>query len=171
MKKYVTTIIPVAIICTLLFCTSRSDAFYANQDLPRDTMKFYSVSTFSSRVNNRVKYEVDGRRVNKKEYDKYHVPNSKIDACIPCYAKWYSKNDHLLYEGDMYTDCPVGYWKEYYPNGKVKVEGNFKGDPTNRYDTAHTKEWCNIRDGKWMYFSQSGKIDSVVHYLDGKRVK
>jgi antitoxin component YwqK of YwqJK toxin-antitoxin module len=135
-----------------------------------DTMKLYSVSTESYSRNGKTTYKVNGVRVKKQEYDKYHDPLADIGNCKPCYVKTYSKSNELLYEGDQYTDCPVGYWKEYYSAGKVKLEGHYKSDSTGVWDERNSGMWCAIKHGKWTYYNRSSGVDSVVNYIDGKRI-
>jgi antitoxin component YwqK of YwqJK toxin-antitoxin module len=45
------------------------------------------------------------------------------------------------------------YYKEFYENGKIKIEGAIKNDK---------------REGIWTYFYENGNIWSVGNYVDGK---
>jgi antitoxin component YwqK of YwqJK toxin-antitoxin module len=47
-----------------------------------------------------------------------------------------------------------GYWKNYYKNGLLKIEGNRKN---------------YVLDSIWNFYSDNGKITKAVNYLDGKK--
>jgi antitoxin component YwqK of YwqJK toxin-antitoxin module len=47
-----------------------------------------------------------------------------------------------------------GYWKNYYKNGKLKIEGNRKNFQL---------------DSVWKFYSEKGKITKSVNYLEGKK--
>ncbi len=136
-----------------------------------DTVKWYAVTGESTNMRGRAKYKLNGIPVKKKTYDKYTITTAEVMACHPCYVRTFSKDEKLLHEGDQVTDCPVGYWKEYYSTGKVKVEGHYKPDPTGVYPDSTVNKWCAIRHGKWTYFNKNGSVDSVVNYVDNVRVK
>ena len=58
---------------------------------------------------------------------------------------YYIQNTDTLYSG---------YWKKYYPNGEVEVEGNFKEGK---------------KDGYWFYYYDDGSKQRELDYKDGKR--
>lgn len=162
----------VAAAFALAYSTSvRSASIKIAQAPSYDTIKFYAVSTYSETKNGRTKYQVDGRPASKKKYDKYANNFEEFKNCKPCYMRTYSKDGTLLSEGDQYTDCAVGKWKEYYSSGKVKVEGQCKTDSTGLWDENSSGNWCGIREGKWTYYGKNGSIDSVVNYVNNVRVK
>lgn len=151
---------------------SRDNSSLLLPDRDIDTVKWYSASSESWEDNKgREKYKVNGVLVNKETYDKYTITSDQIYACHPCYVKTVTTNEKLLFEGDQVTDCPVGYWKEYYDNGSVKVEGHYKPDSTGVYDLKKSADWCAIRHGKWTYYNKNGSVDSVVNYMENVRVK
>lgn len=47
-----------------------------------------------------------------------------------------------------------GYWKNYYKNGQVKIEGNRKNFQL---------------DSVWKFYTEKGKITKSVNYLEGKK--
>jgi hypothetical protein len=136
-----------------------------------DTIKFYSVSTSAETRNGNTIYKVNGAVVTKAEYDKYHAAYEQMGNCKPCYMRTYSMDEKLLNEGDRYTDCIVGKWKEYYPDGNLKVEGQYKTDETGKWKSSKSEKWCSVKHGKWTYYAPGGTIDSVVNYADNVRVK
>ncbi len=137
----------------------------------RDTIKFYAVALHSETRNGITTYQVNGLPASKTEYDKYKRGYEEIGTCKPCYIRTYSINDSIMYEGDQFTDCPVGYWKEYYNTGEVKVEGQYKTDETGKWNSKKSDKWCGVKHGKWTYYGQSGTVDSVVHYVNNTRVR
>lgn len=175
MKTFTSLIFAVslAIVCTAMSLARKSESILVASP-PKgsiDTVKWYSVSTECSTVKGKTTYKVDGVRVSKETYDKYKLTSDDIYACHPCYVRTVSKKEHVYYEGDQVTDCPVGYWKEYYDNGNIKVEGHYKPDSTGVYDLKKSAEWCAIRDGKWTYYGKDGEVDSVVNYVNNVRIK
>lgn len=143
------------------------------QNTKYDTITYYLVHKEHYRTNNKKEvYKVNGHVVSKSTYDKYPKDALAVFECKPCYAKVFGKDGKPIHEGHMYTDCPVGYWKAFYPGtSRVKLEGNFRRDSTGKFDTIQSENWCGIHHGTWTYYNQAGKVDSVVNYIDGKRVK
>jgi|TARA_R100000781_G_scaffold105899_1_gene69766 antitoxin component YwqK of YwqJK toxin-antitoxin module len=48
------------------------------------------------------------------------------------------------------------YVVEYYMNGEIKISG-YKVN--------------NFKHGDWLYYRENGKIDKIVRYSNGKKVK
>ena len=48
-----------------------------------------------------------------------------------------------------------GYWKNYYKNGQIKIEGNRKNF---------------LLDSIWKFYTEKGKITKAVNYLEGKKM-
>ena len=64
------------------------------------------------------------------------------------------KNGKIIAEGIL-TDSgkKQGLWKEYYENGSLKSEGNYKDDK---------------KTGKWKYYYKNGQLEETGEYVDGK---
>jgi antitoxin component YwqK of YwqJK toxin-antitoxin module len=137
---------------------------------PGDTVKFYAVSLTSETRDGKTTYQVDNKQVSKAEYDKYHAAYKNLANCKPCYMRTYTKEEVLLNEGDRYTDCQVGTWKEFYPDGQIKVLGQFRADSTGKWKEKKSDKWCSIREGEWTYYNATGAIDSAVHYVNNVRL-
>lgn len=165
-------VISLVIVVTFILMISEQSFGYRNfQQKPADTITYYQVWRQHYKSGKKDVYKVDGHVVSKRTYDKYPMDDSAIFKCKPCYLKVYGKDMKIKYEGDMYTDCPIGSWTEYHLNGKPKVTGNFFRDSTINYDTVRSARWCSVRHGEWRYYNQAGKIDSIVHYVNGVRTK
>lgn len=147
------------------------DVYNAQATAARDTIKHYSVQLSAQTRDGVTTYKVNGQPATKAEYDKYSGNFEQFKTCTPCYMRTYSIDEKLLNEGDRYTDCCVGYWKKYYPNGNVKEEGHYKPDETGKWNMKKTKKWCSIKHGKWSYYSETGVLDSTVVYRNNVRVQ
>jgi hypothetical protein len=80
------------------------------------------------------------------------------------YVKCFHKtNDYLIYEALQNGFCAQGPFKEYYPNGNIKRQGNFItfSNPKNINDS------CNRFDGKWEFFNQSGQLIRTEYWDKG----
>lgn len=49
-----------------------------------------------------------------------------------------------------------GECKKYYPNGKLAYEGLYS---------------CGSKEGKWIYYYNTGKIKAIQYYKEGKLLK
>ncbi len=102
--------------------------------------------------------------------------NSKSDAfkvivsCRPCILLKYDSADRLIQKSIQYTDCPVGYFIKYFPNGKVKLVGHYKEIKTTNWDNIFDKGYCRP-DGAWTYFNENGKELYSEYWKDGNFVK
>ncbi|MBI3512375.1 MAG: hypothetical protein HY064_17065 [Bacteroidetes bacterium] len=156
--------------------TDSSVAIYSSLD----TLKYYDVELVSGPGKScheldfrlkKIKYWVDCKEVSEKEYMKYYVPNDQLGDCKPCYLETLDKNDHLLTAGVQYTDCPVGDWFEYYPDGKIKVNGHYKENLTGNWDDLYARGYCAIKNGTWTYYAEDGSVTKKEIYKDGVLVQ
>lgn len=167
--------IRVFIICSLMFsnltnlCAQIDDVNTVYKDL--EVVKFYSVSMSSSRDGGRSTYTVNNKRVSKSVYDKYHDTWDDMSSCCPCILKSYDENDVLLSEAVSCTDCAVGYYKEFYPNGRLKLQGQFKENPTDDWDDIYRRGYCSVMDGKWFFYNGRGEIDYIELWDEGEFIK
>jgi hypothetical protein len=115
-------------------------------------------------------YKINGKEVDKATYEKYHDTWGTIETCKPCIVLAYDYNDKLLHKGIQYMDCPVGYWIEYFPNGKVKLIGHFKENEAGNWENAYERGFCR-EDGVWTYFNETGKQLFSEYWKDGQFIK
>ena len=88
------------------------------------------------------------------------------------------------YEGTFKDDIPIGEFKYYFKNGKIKAKMFFKENGNVSYTTIFHEEETNkpIASGKyvnkqkdsiWNYWGPSGRISMIETYkqgvLDGKK--
>jgi antitoxin component YwqK of YwqJK toxin-antitoxin module len=126
-----------------------------NKILP--VKKFYSVSLGYDQIGEKYTYRLNDKEVSKAVYDKYNTVWMNIDKCRPCVLESYDENDILLTKGVQFTDAQQGFWIEYYPNGKVKLVGNFKG--------------LSKKHGTWTYFDDAGTVTKIEIYRNDKLIR
>lgn len=167
MRKHILTIIFLTIAIGLAYGQSDSTTVY--KDL--ETKKFYSVGLLSETTNGKETYEVNGKKVSKSTYDKYESTWKNMETCCPCILKSYDEQNVLLSEAVSCTDCGVGVFKEFYPNGKIKLSGRYKENPTGNWDDISARGFCSVPDGQWVYFNERGETLYSEFWKDGEFVK
>lgn len=135
------------------------------------TEKYYEVGLIYRSDNGQRKYEVNGKEVNKSTYRKYEKTWENMDNCCPCILKSYDENDILISEAVSCTDCYVGYFKEFYSNGQVKISGRYKENPTDNWDDIWNRGYCSVPDGQWIYYNEKGAILYSEYWKDGEFIK
>ncbi len=114
---------------------------------------------------------VYGKLELKEVYSKSPSFFDDIQSCTPCIIKYYQKPYVLKYEAIQYGDCFTGFYKEYYPDGSIKVKGQFKENRSNNWDNIFHRGYCNVPDGKWLYFNDKGQIKSIEIWNKGNFVE
>lgn len=135
------------------------------------TKNFYSVSLSSQTINNKGIFEVNGKKVDKETYNKYLSTWKNMEKCCPCILKSYNENDILLRESVSCTDCGVGWFKEFYPNGNVKLIGFYKENPTGKWKNIWNRGYCSVKNNQWTYFKENGDTLYSEYWNNGKFVK
>ena len=145
--------------------SERSGQDYQYSDL--DTITFYAVSIEYRRSRWPFRYSVDSWPASKKTYSKYNKAYVALAACRPCYVRTYNRNGVLIREGEQYTDCSVGTWVEYHPNGKKRVEGLFRRNQTADWTDIWNRGLCNTKEGVWTYYDVNGIVLERKEYVNG----
>jgi antitoxin component YwqK of YwqJK toxin-antitoxin module len=117
------------------------------------------------------RYYVNENEVRKIVYDSYKKLRDNIEKCTPCYLKSYDEDDNLITESAQFTDCPIGKWIEYYKNGVVKEQGQFKENHTGDWSNIYGRGFCNVQVGLWKYFDEKGKLFKIELYKDGVLIR
>lgn len=68
------------------------------------------------------------------------------------YWKTYYPSGRLLREGNYAHGKLSGYWKFYYQNGLIQEEGNYQN---------------NVKSGNWIYYHNNGQVASEGNYANG----
>ena len=134
------------------------------------TRKFYSLGYSTQSKDNITTYKINEKEVDKTTYDKYHDTWRNMETCKPCILLTYDYNDKILHKGIQYTDCPVGFWIEYFPNGKVKIIGHYKENESGNWENAYDRGFCR-EDGVWTYFNEVGNKLYSEYWKDGQFIK
>ncbi len=91
---------------------------------------------------------------------------------------YYANSYQLISEGNYQNGTPSGYWKIYYPNGKMMREGNFSNGKLSGYwkfyyNNGNLSEegnyQNNVRSGTWKSYYNNGKLSSEGNYNNGNR--
>ncbi len=164
MRKTIVTIILLKFLMGQTFGQVDSVSIYKNLKIK----KVYTVD-LSSFGDGR--YEVNGKPVSKKTYEKYASYRDDFSSCCPCILRYYDENDLLIREAVSCTDCGVGSFKEYYPNGQVRVSGQYKENPTGNWDSIYYLGYCNVQVGQWHYFNEKGELLYSEFWDNGNFIK
>ncbi|HZH68694.1 MAG TPA: hypothetical protein VFD65_05790 [Chitinophagales bacterium] len=135
-----------------------------------DTISTYDVNLSSSMTTNGRIYFANGKAISKAKYEFYKSNWERVQRCQPCEVSTYNENHELKHIAIQYGDCFVGPFKEFYTNGKVKVEGNFKSITNNDWSSLRLRGLCSTREGEWKHYSPEGKLETIEQYEHGKVV-
>jgi antitoxin component YwqK of YwqJK toxin-antitoxin module len=166
MRHYIIILISITVA---LNSFGQSDNSSIYKDLQK--RKFYSVDLFYQTINGKVTYELNGKKISKTTYNKYESTAKNMETCCPCILEVYNENDVLICEAVCCTDCRVGYYKEFYANGFVKLHGHYKENPTENWENIWHRRYCSIPDGQWTYFNEDGDTLYSEFWNDGEFVK
>ena len=159
----------IFVITNFLSLHAQEDSDSVYKDL--EIRKFYSVGTSSSTNGSQTTYKVNGKTVSAAIYNKYESTWDNMSNCCPCILKSYDENDILLTEAVSCTDCGVGYYKKFYPNGNLKLKGNFKENPTKDWNDIYKRGYCSVQDGKWLHYNDKGQITYIEIWDEGEFIE
>lgn len=131
------------------------------------TLKSYSVNLYENTRGHEVIYFVNDKEVPAKVYYKYEKGLQNMADCCPCLLQSYDEYDTLISEAVSCTDCGVGRFKEFHRNGKVKLSGQFKENPTGNWDGIWDRGYCNVKDGEWNYYNEQGILLYSEYWKEG----
>ncbi len=132
-----------------------------------DTLETHYHNLSWQSTNGKFTYYQNGKKISKRKYDDLSSTTIDLNDCKPCYLITYDGNK-LIYEGDFYSDCGVGLYIDYYPNGNVKTKGQYKKNTKNNWDENKVSEWCSIKNGLWLYYNTTGNLLRSEQYENGK---
>jgi len=155
----------IAFLFVLLYCQSvHAQQHIGYIDPQYDSLKSYDVFLESLDKGFYTEYKVNGKVVTREYYNKYNLQWNSMGACKPCYLYTFDEQDHLLHVAFQYKDCIVGIYREYFPEGGIKVIGQFKENTTGDWDHLFERQLCNVRIGRWQYFNMEGKLFLIESY-------
>ncbi|RTQ46309.1 hypothetical protein EJV47_22555 [Hymenobacter gummosus] len=162
-------IVFASLLLTIQDAVSQSASTSSYKNLA--TKKFFSGSSSKKPDGIGFSYFIDGKRVDKITYDSFQSSRRNIDNCCPCILQMYNSDGRLVNEGVRCTDAPVGWWKTYHPNGKLKESGQYKENDSGNWDNLCERGYCSVKVGRWTYFDEQGNQLYVEDWKDGAFVK
>ncbi len=148
---------------------SQNDSVSSYKNL--ETKKYYSATFRMSKINGKEVYTLNDKLVDKETYLKFKDTFENMVNCKPCILQTYDENDILLREGITYTDAQVGYFKEYYSNGQIKLRGFYKENTTGNWDNICSRNLCNIPIGTWTYYDEKGEVLYTEKWENGQFIE
>lgn len=132
-----------------------------------DTIVTYDVNLDAGMTTLGKQYRANGQVISKEKYDMYKLHWENSLKCAPCILKTLDASGHPKSEAYSYMDCFIGYYKEFYPDGKIKVEGQFLNFETSSDRSQYENRKCNIRTGQWIYYGANGNKELIENYENG----
>lgn len=142
-------------------------------------------------------YDEQGREIpektdidyGKKTYDKYgNLQKETFDSELVGVHYWVNPkwkqnvqentNKKPANGGSFKNGKRDGFWREYYDNGKLKLEGNYvvgerDGLWKEYHNSGHLKMEGTYKDGKqdglWKEYNYDGELQSEIGYKNGKK--
>lgn len=161
----------------LLFCQlsmfAQTEPASSSDELERvETFLPGSTITLSK---SRDQFFVNDKEVNESEFNWYRTAFS--NKCCPCIYEYYDERYKLVAETVACKECrecrecQVGWYKEYYRNGKLKISGQYKENPTENWKDMIERGFCSVKDGEWLYYSKSGKLKFREVWKEGELIE
>ncbi len=135
-----------------------------------ETKKFYLVSLSSETRDEISTYKVNNKKVSEATYNKYRKEWENIMDCCPCILQYFDIKENLIYESVACSECEVGWFKEYYKNGKIKSIKLYKENPTNNWENIFERGLCSVPNGQWVYLNKRGDTIYSEYWDNGEFV-
>lgn len=155
--------------------SQKADTFYFTQNAAKnnvkqklDTLRTYDVFLEERPTPFGKAYMCNGAEVTKQKYLEYKQFWNASGACKPCLLYTFDDKNQLKHIAYQYEDCLCGSYVEYYPDGTVKVEGQFKSNPTKDWQNLKGRDLCNIREGLWTYYLPNAVVEKTEKYENGR---
>jgi len=163
------------LILLLLFSFSSKAQVTSEQNL--DTIRWYNLILAEGTSNGKKVYTANEVIVDSARYAYLYKQwgRNVIRKCRPCYLLELDEKDKTIMEGKFYLNMPIGIYRDYYKNGKLKSSGNYK----NVYPLTHNDfkmgmpciGKCTVKEGEWKYFNDKGKLTKTEKFKEGQLVK
>jgi|GEM_PF-5137842 len=136
-----------------------------------DSISTYDVNLSDYMTTNGRVYLANGKAISKEQHQFYKDNWAKTQECQPCMVYTYTENKVLKHIALQYGDCLLGAYKEFHPDGKVKIEGTFKENTSaTDWSNLRMRGLCSVRHGQWTYYNTSGKVEAIEQYENGKLI-
>lgn len=150
--KYTTLTFILTISIAQSFAQSIIETTYQNLS----TKKIYATNLSIQTQNGALNFSVNGRNISKYLFDKYSSTWNDLDSCCPCILQLYDENEVLFQEMISCDGYEVGWIKEYYQNGKIRLTGQYQENQSGNWEHILETGKCCVREGKWTYFNTKG---------------
>ena len=123
----------------------------------------------------RGRYFVNRKEVTEAEYNWYRAAFD--NDCCPCIYEYFDERYQLQAEAVVCKECvecrecQVGWYKEYYLSGKLKISGQYKENPTDNWENLLERGYCSVRHGEWLYYNKRGKLKFTEVWEDGNLIE
>lgn len=94
----------------------------------------------------------------EKYYENYKAVSKYMDREKFFWIKLYDTEDNLLYEGLKYSDCTLGPFICYHPNGKIRMKGEYSGAKKNSKGKYIMQKCSGKETGTWEYYDENGAL-------------
>ena len=139
-----------------------------------DTIKVYNVHCSYSEGNSHTSWGGNWTEF----YPTEKCPSDSIATYIENYSKvslymknrtffWiklYNTHNQLIYEGLKYSDCKIGKFICYWPNGNIKVIGEYDGYSYSNKKGYVLKKCAGKKKGTWVYYDENGIQTDIVKF-------
>lgn len=171
-RRYFTIALTISLTICCFFSVGFSQSIDTTYYKRLKTKKFYSANFYSqSGYGIETIYKINGEFVNKRTFKKYKKKWKNMENCCPCILETFDINETLLTKGVSCTDCGVGWFNSYYPNGKIKISGGYKENPTDDWENIWYRGYCSVKNGQWTYFNNNGDTLYNEFWKNGEFIK
>lgn len=152
MKQFLSLL---AILFSVLGYSQKDTMKSIYKDLP--VLKLFTINTETVSEGGATVYKAGGKVIDKATYDTYTASTKNMMQCKPCIMETYDNNNKLASRAIKYLDCPVGYWLNYYPSGKIKTIGHYRENESDIWDPLWDAGYC-MKHGTWTEYDEKGKV-------------
>lgn len=108
-------------------------------------------------------------------------PNSI--ECVDCYSVNYYDSTFTQYTIAHFHETRTGVWNFYYPNGKLKMQGEYSPKVHEEFSSLMLLQNCNflmgpsgvgvhfLEHGPWIYYNEYGEITNRKWYYQGRLIQ
>lgn len=154
------------------------EGLYIDNELPHQSWKWYYNNGKPLRIENYkngilegnfIEYDDSSNIVTKGEYYEgeqdgfwflnygdFKFEGNYAQGALTGEWKAFYDDGQLYFKGAYIDDNPDGKHIYYWPNGLVKLEGNYNG---------------YVKNGNWNYYSETGELILIITYSNGKEIK
>lgn len=112
----------------------------------------------------------------------YYQAHLDSIECIDCFTINHYDSSLIQYTKAHYNEIRTGIWKYYYPNGHLKMEGEYSPKIHEDRSSFMLAKGCNsvmgpvgigiqfLEHGPWSYYNEFGEITNRKWYYQGRLI-